>query len=158
MLSSIHNKKEVIIEIIRQIYAKASEQEVVNYSAVIRGNRADDYKEGRKMVRFLVRQLYAAHSGNPEIHKQIMALILLDKEIETINREEEQKIVSFIASLLRRYKAFVRVRDFEAAAILLNRAADEIIHRIRIIGTDIDEKRMLRELEDMICRYLLVEK
>ncbi len=151
-----NNKKEVLIEVIRNFYADASEKVLNTYQARVRDNSADNYREGRNLVHFMIQALYAAHEINPALHREFMAMILLDKEIEDINREEERKVVITMTSLLNTYREHIRVKDIEAAALLLYRVSEEIIHRIRIMGTDIDNNRILAELEDMVCRYLLL--
>ncbi len=87
----------------------------------------------------------------------LIGMAMLDREIEEIHLEEERKVAAAIASLLSAAGDIIRVKDIEAAAVLLYRVSEEIIHRIRIIGTDIGDGRLLGELEDMVCRYLLVE-
>ncbi len=59
-----------------------------------------------------------------------------------------------MTSLLRYYKKYIRVSDAEAAATLIFRTADEIVHRIKVFGTDVDGDRLLKEYEDMVSRYL----
>jgi hypothetical protein len=34
---------------------------------------------------------------------------------------------------------------------------EEMLHQIKFKNTGIEEKRLLKEIEDMICRYLLPE-
>jgi AcrR family transcriptional regulator len=154
--SYFNNKKEVLIEIIKQIYKKTSEKVLFNYKPKIHKNRADNYKEGKKLVHFMIQQLYSAHSIPPDLHKEFLAMKLLDREIEEITRAEVRNVIDYMISLMKRYKDFIRVTDFEAAAILIHKVGDDVIHQIRIIGMDIDKKRILKELEDMICSYLLL--
>lgn len=154
--SYFNNKKEVLIEIIKQTFKKASERVLFNYQPTIHKNRADNYKEGEKLVHFMVQQLYLAHSVPPDLHKEILAMKLQDKEIEEITRDEVRNVINYMVFLMNKYSDFIRVTDFEAAAILLHRISDDVVHQIRIIGTDISKKRILKELEDMICRYLLL--
>lgn len=47
------------------------------------------------------------------------------------------------------------MKDIEAAAVLVYRVSEEIIHRIRITGTDMDSARLLAGLVEMLSRYLL---
>ena len=90
------------------------------------------------------------------LHREVIALINLDEEVRKINHEEEQKVVALIVAFLRQYKQFIRVDDIEAAAILLFRTSDEIIHRIMINKEELEAERLLGELEDMICSYLFL--
>jgi hypothetical protein len=38
--------------------------------------------------------------------------------------------------------------------MLLFRTGDEIVHRVKIFGIDMDGDRLLKEYEDMVSRYL----
>jgi AcrR family transcriptional regulator len=154
--SYFNNKKEVLIEIIKQIYRKSFDAVLANYEPKVHKKRADNHKEGKKLVHLMVQRLYSAHSIPPDLHKEFLAMKLLDKEIEKITRDEARNVIDFMITLMRKYRAYVRVSDYEAAAMLLFKISDEMVHQIRIIGTDIDRKRILKELEDMICRYLLI--
>jgi AcrR family transcriptional regulator len=153
--SYFNNKKELLIEIVRQFYKRTSERVLLNYEPKIQKNKADNYKEGEKLVHFMVQALYLSHTIPPALHKEFLAMKLLDKEIGEITSAEERNITSYMISMMQKYKDFIRIDDFEAAAILLHSIADEVIHQVRIFGMDIDNKRILKELEDMICRYLL---
>jgi len=152
-----NNKKEVLKELIRRFYANASEKVLNAYQAQVHDNTTDNYRDGKNLVHFMIQAFYNSHDINPSLHREFIAMMLLDKEIEEINREEERKVIGSMTAMLNAYQAHVRIKDIEAAAELLFRISDEIIHRIRIIGTDIENKRLLAELEEMICRYLLAE-
>jgi len=90
------------------------------------------------------------------LHKETTALILLDEDVRKINNEEDKKIITFLITFLQQHKQLIRVDDIEAAAIMLFRISDEIIHRIMIHKEEIEEERLLGELEDMICSYLFI--
>ncbi|MCE5211686.1 MAG: TetR/AcrR family transcriptional regulator [Deltaproteobacteria bacterium] len=151
-----NNKKEVLIEIIRNFYAATSEKVLNAYNIQVRDNTTDNYREGKKLIHYMIRALYEAHTVKPSLHRELLAMALMDREIEDISREEDRKVIAAMTSLFNEYKKYIRVKDPEATAILLHRVGDEIIHHIRIRGADIDGKRLLAELEDMVCRYLLI--
>jgi AcrR family transcriptional regulator len=151
-----NNKKEVAIEIIRNFYKEASEKTLSNFSIQLGETVAENLDTGKKFVRFIIHSLKESHAINPMIHREAIALINLDEEVRKINQEEEQKVVALIVAFLRQYKQIIRVDDIDAAAILLFRTSDEIIHRIMINKEEIDAERLLGELEDMICSYLFI--
>lgn len=152
-----NNKKEVLIEMIRTFYAAATEKVTNSYHVQERDNVTDNYREGKELVRHMITALYEAHTINPSLHREFIAMVMLDREIEAISREEDQKVIAAMTSVFNAYKEHIRVADTEAAAILLHRVSEEMIHHIRIMGTDIDGSRLLKELEDMVSRYILVE-
>ena len=151
-----NNKKEVAIEIIRRFYKEASEKTLYNFSIQIGDNDAENLDAGRRVVRLMIQSLKEFHAVNKMLHKEGMALILLDEDVSKINCEEEDKIIAFLITLLQQHQQLIRVNDIEAAAILIFRISDEIIHRIMINKEEIEEERLLGELEDMICSYLFI--
>lgn len=151
-----NNKKEVAIEIIRRFYKEASDKALYNFRIQLGDTVAQNLDQCRKLVRFIIQSLKESHAINPMLHREVIALINLDEEVRKINHEEEQKVVALIVAFLRQYKQFIRVDDIEAAAILLFRTSDEIIHRIMINKEELEAERLLGELEDMICSYLFL--
>jgi AcrR family transcriptional regulator len=149
-----NNKKEVAIELIRNFYKEASEKALCNIHIQISDNVAENLDSGRKLVRSIIQSLKEAHDINPMIHKEATALILLDEDVSKINSEEEKIIIASLSNLLQQYKQVIRLDDIEAAATMLFWISTEMIHRIMINKEDVEKKRMIRELEDMICSYL----
>lgn len=151
-----NNKKEVAIELIRRFHKDVSERALTNFNMKISDTVAENLDTGKKLVQFIIQSLMKSHEISPQLHREATALILLDEEVCKINRIEEKKIITFIITLLQKYKQFIRVDDLEAAAVLLYRITDEVIHRIMIHKEEIDAERLLRELDDMICGYLFI--
>ena len=155
--SYFNNKKEVFAEIIECIFRNTSEKVLLNLEFNTYKKSADTYKEAKNMAHLIFNQVLSEYKVNHKLLKQILAMALLDKEIEKIRRTEEKKIINLLILYMQTYKEHIRISDFEAAAVLLLKCSEEIIHQIKYGGTDIQEKRFLKELEDLICRYLLIE-
>lgn len=155
--SYFNNKKEVFIEIIQRIFINIFEKVLLNLDLKIHESRADNYKEGKKQVHFIINQILLEYRVNNQLLKEILAMVLLDKEIEKMRRKEEMKIINYLVSFMQAYKKYIRVSDFEAAAVLLLKLIEDMIHQIKFASTDVDGKRLVKEIEDMICRYLLSE-
>jgi AcrR family transcriptional regulator len=151
-----NNKKEVVIELIRRFHEEAFEKAFNNFSIQIGDNVAQNLDQGRKLVRLMIQSLKESHAINPMLHKEATALILLDEDVRKIKSEEDKETIALLITLLQKYKQLIRVNDIEASAILLFRIGDEIIHRIMINKDEIEEERLLGELEDMICSYLFI--
>jgi len=151
-----NNKKEVAIELIRRFHEEAFEKAFNNFRIQIGDNVAQNIDAGRKLVRLIIQSLKESHTINPMLHKEATALILLDEDVKKIKSEEDKETIALLITLLQKYKQLIRINDIEAAAVLLFRTSDEIIHRIMINKDEIEEERLLGELEDMICSYLFV--
>jgi AcrR family transcriptional regulator len=155
--SYFNNKKEVFIEIIKRIFKNIFEKVLIHLDFKIYNNRTDNYKEGRKQAHFIINQIILEYKVNDQLLKEILAMVLLDKEIEKIRRKEEKKVIDLLVSYMQTYREHIRITDFEAAAVLLLKFIEDMIHQIKFASTGVNEKRLLKEIEDMICRYLLPE-
>lgn len=153
--SYFNNKKEVFAEIIGRIFKRIFDKMLSIYEPKVHGNMADNYKEGRKMMSAMINQTFSEYKVNARLLKEIIALVMLDKEIEKIRREEEKKVIIFLVAFMQKYNQFLRVTDFEATAVLLLKIMEEMLHQVKFAANGIEEKRLRREVEDMICRYLL---
>ena len=156
--SYFNNKKEVFIEIIKRIYKNIFEKVLLNFSSKMTKYQITNYKEGKKLTHFIVSQLVSEYKVNVNLLKEIMALVMRDREIENIRSNEEKKVVELLVLYMQTYKDYIRIRDFEAAAVLLLKFMEEMLHQIKFKSTDVEDKRLLKEIEDMICRYLLPER
>lgn len=153
-----NNKKEVGIELIRRFYKSGTEKVLSNAVKHISDMLAENPgpETVRMTVKFIIESFKEFHSISPMLQRDAIVLILMDEEVKNVSREEEGKILSYLVTILQQYKEYLRVDDVEAAATLLFRVSDEIMHRIMIHNDEIEAERLLRELEDMICNYIFV--
>jgi AcrR family transcriptional regulator len=153
--SYFNNKKEAFIEIIQRIFKNMVDTVLINLDFKVYKNRAENYKEGKKQAHLIINKILLEYKVNHQLLKEVLAMALLDEEIEKIRRKDEKKIIDLLVFFMRRYKQYIRVSDFEAAAVLLLKLIEDMIHQIKFASTVIGEKRLLKEVEDMICMYLL---
>lgn len=146
--SYFNDKKEVLLEVIRIFYAEVLAK-MLGASAGI-GFAVTD---GRDFVRAMIRAFYQAHEIHPRLHREVSAMILLDRDVEKANQAEEKKVIGQMALLMREYRDLIGERDFEAAAYMVFRVSDDIIHHVKTTGTAVEGDRVLAELETMMYRY-----
>lgn len=155
--SYFNNKKEVFAEIIERIFQNVSEKVLTKFDPHIYETIADDYNEARNVAHFLLNQILSEYKVHYKLLKQILAMALLDKEIEKIRHKEERKIINLLIEHMQAYKAFIRISDCEAAAVILLKCAEEMMHQIKFDSTGVTKERLLSEMEDIVLRYLLPE-
>jgi len=153
--SYFNNKKEVFVEIIESIFRKTSEKVLLNFELKTYKNTAATYKEAKNLAHLIMNQVLSEYKVNHKLLKQILAMALLDKEIEKIRRTEEKKIINLLILYMQTYKEHIRVSDFEAAALILLKFVEEMMHQIKFDNTGIETERLIGEMEDIILRYLL---
>lgn len=153
--SYFNNKKEVFAEIIESIFRNTSEKVLLNLEFKTNINSTNTYKEAKNQAHLIIKQVLSEYKVNHKLLKQILAMALLDKEIEKIRRTEEKKIINLLILYMQTYKEHIRISDFEAAALMLLKIAEEMMHQIKFDNTGIEADRLIKETEDIILRYLL---
>ncbi len=78
----------------------------------------------------------------------------MDADVAKVREKEEQMILDYVIESLRSYDGKLRVTDLEAAAIIIVSAVESIVHMIKIDKPQIEEDRLIKELSEMITRYL----
>jgi len=155
--SYFNNKKEVFIEIIQRIYKNIFEKVLINFESTMTNYRLTSAAEAKKLTHFIISRLVAEYRVNEQLLREILAMAMQDKDIEKIRTNEEHKVVKLLILYMKTYRKYIRITDFEAAAVLLLKFMEEMLHQIKFKGTGIPDKRLLREIENMICRYMLRE-
>lgn len=153
--SYFNNKKEVFAEIIECIFRNTSERVLLNLEFKTHINSADTYREAKNLAHMIINQILSEYKVHHKLLKQILAMALLDKEIEKIRRTEEKKILNLLILYMQTYKEHIRISDFEAAALTLLKFSEEMMHQIKFDNTGIEADRLIKETEDVILRYLL---
>lgn len=154
--SYFNNKKEVFAEIIERIFRNISEKVLLKFE--LKSNSSLTYKDAKSIAYLLLNQILSEYKVNGQLLKQILAMALLDKEIEKMRRREEKKQIDLLISLMTTYKDYIRVSDFEAAAVILLKCAEEMLHQIKWNSTGIEKERIINEMGDIALRYLLPER
>ncbi|MCX5849030.1 MAG: TetR/AcrR family transcriptional regulator [Deltaproteobacteria bacterium] len=155
--SYFNNKKEVFAEIIERIFRNISENVLLNFELKTQDTPTNTYKEAHLLAHFLINRILSEYKVNSKLLKQILAMALLDKEIEKIRHKEEKKQIDLLVSFMHTYKEYIRISDFEAAAVLLLKCAEEMMHQIKFNSTGVEKERLIQQMEDIVLRYLLPE-
>ena len=153
--SYFNNKREIFIEIMQRKFKDIDDKVFSLYKSKIHKNRADNHRELKKIIHFMIHGNYEEYKINAHLLKEMFAMLLLDKELEKKRLTEEKKLMDTLASHMKTYKENLRISDFETSAVLLYKIMDNMILQIKFKSTGIDKKRLLNEIEDMVCRYLL---
>lgn len=114
------------------------------------------WKNARNLLDHLLHNALAAHDLSPRFHREATAMRYSDPEVESFFDKEDERLIQYMESLFSAFKEEIRVKDTRAAALVIHMSMEEVIHSIKIFGAKISEKRLLKELGDMISRYLFV--
>jgi AcrR family transcriptional regulator len=108
------------------------------------------------LLRDYVRSVVRAHDL-PELHRELYVVLRNDPDLEGLIDRWQQESVRRLEQALKAISMHLRIRDIQAAAVVLYAALEAIIHRITISRVAVDQDRLVREVADMFARYLLNE-
>jgi len=148
--SYFNDKKEVLIELMRQFYRQGRELALSELDEDLLN--AGDWK---RLIHNLIQSMLSLHVSQRDLHRTLHPMVFMDRDAFEIYRQEERAIIHLIADYFDRYKDMLRVADTLAAAEITYKACDEVVHRIIFWGPESDDKQLVLELEDMLYRYLI---
>jgi hypothetical protein len=89
----------------------------------------------------------------------MMMMRYSDPDVSAIVDEGIELIVKMLVFVLESRRDQLRVTDFEVAARIIVGAIENVVKNIRLYDQEkIEKERLLRELVDMIYRYLFISQ
>lgn len=147
------DKKPLFLEVF-EIYYEQIIQDVLSLPAL----QIQSSNDAEEFVGFLIDRLFAAHEIEPEFHRELIAMTYSDKDVRALNDKLEKKTLGLIEEFLQMNRRFLVIEDYKAASRLFLKTAEEIIHSIKIFGSDVPTERMLNELKRMLVCYFFGTK
>ena len=111
-------------------------------------------EKARDTLHEYIRSVVQAHDL-PELHRELYVVLRNDPDLQVLIDRWQRESVGRIEEALRSASAPLRIRDTQAAAVLLHAALEAIIQRITLYRVAVDQDRLVKELADMFARYLL---
>jgi AcrR family transcriptional regulator len=108
----------------------------------------------RALLTALIEAIIVAHEISPEFHRELTVMVHSDPEIRTVMDGWQEEVTDRIRETLVLWADRIRTKDLEAAAVLIYETLEAAVHRIKLYGLDIEERRLVDELSDMLYRYL----
>lgn len=147
--SYFKDKKAVFFEVLDNY-----NQRVMERVSIPPAGEGSSWKSGKELLNHLLKTTLKAHDLSPRFHREATVMRYSDPDVEAFFDQEDEKMTSRIESFFDLFEEQLRVKDKKAAAMVIHEAMEEVIHSIKIFGAKIPERRLLKELEDMISRYL----
>jgi AcrR family transcriptional regulator len=110
--------------------------------------------DGRKFLRYVVNKLIEAHDIYPEFHQELNIMALSDPEINKIYEDSKRVSIDITKAMLCSWEGKIRIKDFDTAAVIVQKSTEEIVHTILFSDLNISDKQLIDELTDMLYRYL----
>ena len=143
------DKKMLFLEILQEYYESISTRSMkIDMEDIIKESSR------RELISTIVQNVIEAHEISPGFHREIEVMRNSDADVKKLVSEYEKKILKNTIKLLSVYHNNIRIKDIEAAAVIISRSIEEVVHIIKFDKPRIDETRLTNELVDMIFRYL----
>jgi AcrR family transcriptional regulator len=143
------DKKAVLMELLQIHNRKISD------SIFLFQNAYDESEKNEKnFLLSMIDNVIKAHDSQPDFHKDIDFLIYNDRDIKNMMKEFNEITFEKTKELLLHFKNKLRIKDLDAAALLINRTIEDIVHAIKYDNEPIEKERLISELADMLLLYL----
>jgi len=109
----------------------------------------------RELIQHIVEKLIQAHDICPEFHQEITGIVQTDVEFKNMMDTVHRESVDLTKMMLLHWKDRIRLRDIDAASVIIQKTMEEIVHEIKFSAVGVSRDRLICELTDMICRYLI---
>jgi AcrR family transcriptional regulator len=144
--SYFRDKKQILIDVLDYLDQRMDDS--------IRPPDTGPGPDKKEFIRTLLNKILLAHKNHPRFHKELVAMQILDPEISEITKIRDQRTIDSYYRGLKQWADQMTVGNLEAASFIIYKAVDSVIHEIVGLNTGIDEGVLLRELTDLIYRYL----
>ena len=103
----------------------------------------------------MIENVLQAHEHLPDFHRDNSFSIYSHPEVKKLDNRFKQAAIEKTMELFEFFGDRLRISDPEAAAVLLTRVIEDTVHGIKYDKEPIGKDRLVSELADMLCLYLL---
>ena len=147
LYSYYRDKKDIYEELVREHYEQTARQ-------AEEAELPEDLPP-RQSIYLMLAATMQSHFVNTAFQKEMAALSAQSEEMRAIEQKYRGNMSLALAALLEGYRDFYRISDFKTAALLIQTSLEAVIHETVFYPNDYDKEKVLRELTDMFCAYLL---
>ncbi len=111
----------------------------------------------KDFLRYLVDKLIESHDIYPRFHQEVHAMAQSDPEFSQIMEMSKTESLRVTKSILSTWKDQLRVKNIDAAAVVVQTSTEEIVHAVLFSSNKVQVKKIIEELTDMLYCYLFRE-
>jgi AcrR family transcriptional regulator len=137
--------KEVLIDYHRKIRKVLQNIEIQKFT------QAGD---GKAFLKYLINKLIEAHDIYPQFHQKVNVMAQSDPDISKIIENSRHESIKITRAMLFSWKDILRIKDMDAAAIVVQTSTEETVHTIMFSKCKVSGKRIINELIEMLYCYL----
>jgi AcrR family transcriptional regulator len=110
--------------------------------------------ETKAFLHYLINTLIEAHNIYPQFHQEVTVMAQSDPDISNIIENSKRESIEITRAMLFTWKDRLRIKDIDAAAIVLQTATEELVHTLMFSKSTVSGERIINELTEMLFRYL----
>ena len=108
----------------------------------------------KAFLQYLINTLIEAHTIYPQFHQEVAVMAQSDPDIANIIEHSKRESVEITKAMLSAWKDTLRIKDIDAAAIVVQTSTEELVHTLMFSKSTVSGERIINELTEMLFRYL----
>lgn len=123
--------------------------------ALVRGKTAEVWASPVPVVvETLVRAMIEAHAVDPKLHKVFVEQVPRVGRLERLH-DLETEVLGLARAFLEAHKSELRPLDLDVAAFVSVATIEALTHAAVLVREDLLDERLVREIRDVVVRYLM---
>ncbi len=148
------NKRDMFLTVLDEYLERTFSYLRVGIDRLIAQKHESGIDDVAGAIEWLAVGLHEANKPNAKLNWEMFRFILMDEEADAIHARWEQKENAEIVRLMTVFKDRIKVRDIEAAAIVIHRATHEVFQYLTKNKGEVDEQAVLSEFAAMLKSYV----
>lgn len=112
----------------------------------------------RTVIRQYVETVMESHTYLPEFQREVASLSQQYEEFRSMEEKYRSASGQMGLSLLNKYQPYLRITDYETAEFILLSSVEAVVHEVQLFPNSLDKEKVITELTDLMCRYLLKDE
>jgi AcrR family transcriptional regulator len=108
----------------------------------------------RDIIRELIQKAFSVFDQHPSFHKEALVLKFSDPDVKRLFDEVEKDQLEIISSIIRPYCRNRNRENLLEVSKVMHSAVENIAHSVKFLDSDLDRKRLIDELTEMIYHYV----
>jgi AcrR family transcriptional regulator len=143
----------------KQLFLEALKYE--NLEEMRPNNTLEDKSLEAYLLEFIQNILQVHKIINPQFHQEISAMRLMDPDVKKVMDEQDKSMIDYTYQYLKAAKKTlgdqIKIKNLRASAFIMYNAIEKVIHEIAFSGTGISEDQIIKELANMLSKYIICD-
>jgi len=124
-------------------------------------NTIEDKSLEAYLLEFIHNILQVHKIIHPQFHQEVTAMRLMDPDVDKVMDEQDKSMIDYTYRYLKAAKKTlgnqVKIKNLRASAFIIYNTVEKVIHEIAFASTGISEDQIIKELANMLSKYVLCD-